>query len=643
MNGIAKKRVILTGLIVAAMASPVWAADTVSDTDSESAVKHIDTVVVTASKTKETIKAAPQAVEVITAEDMNNLGADNLITGLQLADNLSLSGATQSGTGNQVMLRGMDSRHTLILVDGRRMSGEDTAQTANIYTLSRINLNNVERVEIVRGAASALYGSDAMGGVINIITKKDAPAGGSVGVSTGNREITNWYSYHTGQQGRWNVSADARFTKVREVNVASSSSTSSNPVYNQPSLYGNKQFYNLSTTYDFENANNNQLRFDASYWTSKMQTSSNNKASIARYNQDGYDLSMTYSGKTEKNEYQIRTYYDRLNREYRPASSSLNEDGKYYNFVVEAHDTMYANDAHTITFGGEYRKNFYEGTRLQDEAAHEVDSMAAFVEDTWQVNDKWILQPAVRYEYNDQFGSNVSPKLGTTYNFTNNFRVKANYGLGYRAPSISDLYMNFSHTVGTFSYRILGNSDLEPEKSKNFDVSLEGERGKMFAKVTYYDNRVKNLIDYTTVGYISGFLTMKYINVDEARIKGVESTLGYNFSDRLNFKLTHNYIHATDESDGSRLANRPRSISTAQLSYDNKEVNGYNITLWDSFTEDYYFNSKYYSFNTLNVSATKRINKDLSVFAAVENILNKEIDDLYMFGRVWRIGAEMKF
>lgn len=643
MNGIAKKRVMLTALVVSALAAPVWAADTASDTDSESTVKHIDTVVVTAAKTQETIKAAPQAVEVITAEDMKKLGADNLVTGLQLADNLNLSAGTQSGTGNQVMLRGMDSRYTLILVDGRRMTGEDTAQSANIYTLSRINLSNVERIEIVRGAASALYGSDAMGGVINIITKKGGESSGSVGISTGNREITNWYSYTSGKQGRWNVSADARFTKVREINVASSSSTASNPIYNQPSLYGNKQFYNVSATYDFENANKNELRFDTSYWTSKMQTSSNNKSSTARYNQDGYDLSMTYSGKTEKNEYQIRTYYDRLNREYRPASSSLNEDGKYYNFVVEAHDSMYVNDAHTLTFGTEYRKNAYAGTRLEDQAKHEVDSVAAFVEDTWQVNDKWILQPAVRYEYNEQFGSNVSPKLGTTYNFSKNFRFKANYGLGYRAPSISDLYMNFSHTVGTFSYRILGNEDLKPEKSKNFDISLEGERGKMFAKVSYYDNRIKNLIDSTMVGYISGFLTYKYVNVDQARIKGVETTWGYNFNDRLTFKLSHNYIHATDESDGSRLANRPKSISTAQLSYDNKKVNGYNITLWDSFTEDYYFNNKYYSFNTLNVSATKRINQNFSVFAAVENILNKEINDLYLFGRVWRVGAEMKF
>lgn len=631
MNLRAKKQIILSTLILTAMAAPVWAA-----------TSQTDTVVVTASKTAETIKESPQAVEVVTAEEMKKLGADNLITGLQLADNLNLSAGTQSGTGNQVMLRGMDSRYTLILVDGRRMSGEDTAQSANIYTLSRINLSNVERVEIVRGSGSTLYGSDAMGGVINIITKKATEEQGTVGVVTGNREISNWYSYSTGKQGRWSASADVRFTKVRPINVLSSSS-SSGDVYNQPSLYGNKQYYNVSTTYDFENANHNELRFDGSYFKSKLQTSSNNMSSIARYNQDGYDLSMTYAGKTDKNDYQIRTYYDRLNREYRPASSSLNEDGKYYNFVVEAHDTMYANDDHTITFGGEYRKNYYEGTRLQNAAAHEVDSTAVFLEDTWQVNDKWIVQPAVRYEYNDQFGSNVSPKVGTTYNFNDHLRLKANYGLGYRAPSISDLYMNFSHTVGTFSYRVLGNPDLEPEKSRNFDIALEGERGKAFAKVSYYDNKIKNLIDSTVVGYISGFLTMQYVNIDEARIRGVESTLGYNFSDRLTFKLTHNYIHATDESDGSRLANRPKSISTAQLSYDNGETNGYNITLWDSFTQDYYFNNKYYTFNTLNISATKRINENLSVFAAVENILDKEINDLYLFGRVWRVGAELKF
>lgn len=153
----------LCGAIFSTLLAPVYVTHAMDTSDN-------NIVVITASKREETIKNSPAAVQVITQSDMKRLGADTVESALQLADNINLSEAGM--TGNQVMIRGMESRHSLVLVNGRRLAGEDASNTTNVYTLRRINLDQVDRIEIVRGSSSALYGSDAMGGIINIITKQ---------------------------------------------------------------------------------------------------------------------------------------------------------------------------------------------------------------------------------------------------------------------------------------------------------------------------------------------------------------------------------------------------------------------------------------------------------------------------------------
>ena len=133
MKRVKSKELVLHAMTLAVLLAPVYGV--------QAADLATDMVVVTASKTEETVKTAPQAVEVVTAEDMKRMGATDLVSALQLADNVSL--AESAMTGNQVMLRGMDTKHTLILVDGKRIAGEDTDSTANVYTLGRMSLDTV--------------------------------------------------------------------------------------------------------------------------------------------------------------------------------------------------------------------------------------------------------------------------------------------------------------------------------------------------------------------------------------------------------------------------------------------------------------------------------------------------------------------
>lgn len=656
-------------------------------------------VVVTASKKAETIKAAPQAVEVITAEDMKQMGATDLVSALQLADNVSLSESAM--TGNQVMIRGMDTKHSLILVDGKRIAGEDTDSTANVYTLGRMSLDTVERIEIVRGATSSLYGSDAIGGVINIITKVPDTESTTVGFNSGTRQVNNYYRYNTGKVGRWNVTAGAQFTKVRPINIFTETVASANKVgsegYNRY-LFGNRQNFDVSATYDFENANQNKIRLDANYFKEHLRTEladvqglnrgmkyDQQKDKVEHYDNAGYGMGVTYTGKTEKNDYMVRTYYNQLKKEYdmknnvdfsflgrfSPRAQQMMEKmypksdydkAKYYTWVTEAQNTMSVNEQHTLTFGGEYRKVYYAGTRLGGQAdakgiknqeAHTVNSYAGFLEDTWQVNDKLILQPSVRYEHHSSFGSNVSPHIGLNYNITDTLRFKANYGRAFKAPTVSELYMNMWHSPGPIMVNVVGNPKLEPEKSRNFDVSLEGEYGNTFGKITYYNNKVSNLINYNQwTDSQTRLIHAEYVNVNKAQINGVELSLGHKLSDRLTLKGTYNYIDAQDKSKNTRLLNRPKSVMTIQLVYDDNKSTGYSAMLWNTFTHDYAYSasngrgsSSYdlYSFNTLNASVTRRFNSDFSAFVAVNNILDKQVADLNMYGRLWRVGAEMKF
>ena len=199
----------LYGAIFSTLVAPTYVTHAMDASDN-------NIVVVTAPKRAETIKNSPAAVQVITQADMKRLGADTVESALQLSDNINLSEAGM--TGNQVMIRGMESRHSLVLVNGRRLAGEDASNTTNVYTLRRINLDQVNRIEIVRGPSSALYGSDAMGGIINIITKQPTDTTDmlqSLGVSSGTKHEQAYYALSSGNQGRWNASFNMNVTKER--------------------------------------------------------------------------------------------------------------------------------------------------------------------------------------------------------------------------------------------------------------------------------------------------------------------------------------------------------------------------------------------------------------------------------------------
>lgn len=647
------KKAWITWAVLTALTVPAYAASADGAADG-SAVTTKD-VVVTATRTEADVKMVPNTVEVITADDIEKLGATDVYSALRLADNVQIMN-TSTGFGHRISMRGMSSDSTLILINGQRTAIEDTETTQNLLALDRINVHNIERIEIIRGAASAQYGSDALAGVINIITKKSTGKPSvTVGATTGTTNMSNYYHIDLGRQGKFSSTFDMNFSKDRQW---TEHEVSGLPVKN---LQGPKQSYNFSGTYEL--GENKNLNLDLGYYKDKLSGDWSHKEynlgawggivrlQDAKLETERRDASLSLTGKTKKDDYMVRTFYSKLDKfrflPYTALAKEYGETNKYSIWGIEAKNSHKVNGDHTLTYGTEYDRYDVDGVNFGKDGDNgkNLNTYAAYIQDEWLLGDKWEIIPAVRYDHHSEFGSKTTPHIGVTYLANDHNRFKANWGEGYKAPSVSELYMDYTH-MGVLT---LGNPNLRPEESKNWDLSYEGEWGKTFGKITYFHNDIDNMISTRAVGGRHGY--NEYYNIDgTTKTHGVELTLGRKLSRDLDVKVTSNWTSASNkvasaESSAHGVDGIADNITTLQLAYDDHRAYGYNATLWEQWVHDYYESdsSQTYSYNTLNFVINKKYGDAVRLFAGVDNIFNKKIDAIYLDGRIWRTGIEFKF
>jgi len=740
MKNVSKKRLaLLTALVVSSVANMGFAAEA----DEMDAYEGAD-FVVTATRTALEKKEVPVAVEVITEQKIKDLGAYSVQDALRLASNVDVQ--DNGMTGNQVQLRGNDTMHTLILIDGKRMAAENTQSSQNAYELKRINIADVERIEVIRGNGSALYGSDAMGGVINIITKKATSPRMSVAMHTGTKDEATSFSYASGRQGKVAVKIGGGIEKIRKIDsgVYDSISSSYTSEASTTNMYGTRRFLNTGINYAFDenhdldltmNFMREQLKSDSwnsrgadytncqmttlgkfiesmtgmdlstmppavankmlaqfgNYTVDNLNDSMPNPMTISYYpmrslhyyDNNRSDFSLGFNGKDGKHDYNVRAYFSELRKENTSHYINLNTNTKkdvdfdqnnYKQFVIEGKDSYKMDDHNTLTWGIEYKKDTMDGTHLRNSGSNlkyltingitkpssEVSSetMAVYMQDELRVGNKLLLIPAVRIDHHDSFGTHTSPKIGLTYSMSDNARIKANYGKGYRAPTLYELYSKMEKSgMAPMTVHVLGNPDLDPETSTNFDFGFETELGKLSSKISYFHNSIKNMIDgddydgpetQTNPGIWS-----KYVNYGKVKIEGVETELGYNFDEHWSLRGVYNYLDAKDQQTGNRLAYRARHNGLVQLTWTDAKENPLTVNLYNRYYFDYHQSNsaKYqhdYSFSTTGLTISKQFNKNYRVYAGVDNIFNKSfLYDTYhtysIDGRMWRVGAEMTF
>ena len=611
-----RKSTLLTLSILMGLTSCTQASEVIQTPD----------VVVTATKTQQEVKAVPNAVEVITSEDIEQLGATDIYSALKLATNVDVS---QIGAGHRLMVRGKNAG-ALVLLDGRRMSNEYSSMTRGAFDLDKINLSSVERIEIVRGAASAQYGADAESGVINIITKKSKEQSVTVGANTGTDVMNNYYRFDLGQQGKFNGVVNANFAKYRKREFVGGTGTN---------YFGPRTNYDFSGTYAFND--NNNLDFYIGYYDEKSKkitdySSMGMGKSSTNYDKTNQDYSIAYNGKGDNSNYMIRAYYNRYDKEeYKDSKNNSHKQNTFDTLGIEAKNTVQAGDEHLLTYGVEYKNIGVEGPILALGEGNSKDNSAyaGYIQDEWFINDKILFIPAVRYDHDEQFGGKTTPKLGATYFLSDNSRIKANWGKSWRAPNLVELYAGFT--------TIYGNPDLKPEEATTWELGFEAEKDNNWLKLNYFNSKYDNLITYDKVNGKNTF-----INAQDAKTDGVEFEVGRQFDDNWSIRATSNWLNAKD-SDGEKVSATADNISTLELNYDDNDINGYSAKLWNSWVSNYHYANENYDYNTLNFVVNKKFafddGRNGRVYAGVDNIGDKKIGDIYLEGRIWRVGAEITF
>lgn len=681
----------------------------------------LDAVVVTATRTENDVKNVPASTQIITSSDIKKSGATNVRDAITDFANITMTKKVRGG-GHEIIVRGMSTDKSLIMVNGHRVANEaDGSGLGNANALDRINVDNIEKIEIVKGPSSALYGSEAMGGVINIITKGSKEAEVRTGLVNSSEDFTNWWHLDSGEIGKFSATLDMRFNKIRRDGDDTDFLTDS---------FGTAQTYNFNANYHFND--HNYLNFYVDHYTQNLkrdlythkrdnikvnfpekmrpmgQASMTGEGSmedaLANYHYKQQTYGLSWNGKTARNDWQIQTYLSKFDWEsdirysgmqfkgHVPAGLSpmtgrmwdsifkgfmAGDSGEYKNdvnvnsnkiFVIEGRNSTKINDNHRITYGAEYIKNTVKGTNFGDDnqfgvthigsvskngvtkeiSEKEIDTYAAYLQD--EINyGKWFIVPAIRYDHHENFGSHTSPKLGLTYKANDTFRVKANYGKGFKAPTIQNLYCKLVTHMGQAGIITVNpNANLRPETSNSWDVGVEKEWGKLSTSLTYFDTKLENMITTTPIGDKE----YRCINVGNVRIKGIEHTLGYELSPMWKFKVNSTWLDAVNKDKNQPLPQRSRLSQIYSLSFDDGKDIGWSAVLWDELNYKYVtpvtVNGNMVAgpkktYNLLNFTLTRKINKDTKIYGSVQNIFDKVDSDCDLDGRYWSLGWEHKF
>jgi outer membrane receptor for ferrienterochelin and colicins len=620
----------------------------------------LDEVVVTATKTDMKKKAVPASVEVISQEDIRARGAHTLKDVISTATSVSLNRSTGR---DAISIRGFDSRFSMILIDGKRISSEIDQN----YELDRISLENVERIEIVRGPVSSLYGTEAMGGVVNIITKRATEPAFSVsldhGAFSGDRGAKDRYqfTYDSGIQGKTGVTISG--SRLENNAVFKSNGTTYAP-------YGERE--NISARLDYQLSEKETVSLTAGYmnedtreYAYKTNPSGVQIKTNINDNNERYEYSLSYNKQQAPNDSvflraYLSEYYKKLDV-YNVATSKLMNFGDSHRTVpgFEARLTREAGPQHVLTYGGEYRPEKFRGTGVktgqgiysitrggikQEGSGIDLDYSALYVQDQWQVSPKLLAVTSLRYDDSSKFESNLSPKVGLTYEATPDSRLKLNVAKGFRSPTPNQLYINSSVNRNGTNITLLGNDQLQTEKSNSYELSLEQDWGKATGKLTYFVNKLDNMID--EVRLPSGN-QLTYQNISQVTMQGVEAELSYPLSDTLSWSANYTNLDATNDEKNTRLVNRARHKLASRLSYNDHD--SVRANLWCEFYSDFlyadvgYDSGKNKSYALWNVNLEKTLTKNHTLSVGVENLLNKKDDDLCLQGAFVHSEIRMKF
>lgn len=582
----------------------------------------LDPVVVTATRQSQRANEAIAEVTIIDRQDIEQAGPATML-GELLGRSAGIEFGRSGGRGadESVFIRGTNSGHALVLVDGVRVGSATTGATA----LQLIPLAQIERIEVLRGPASALYGSDAIGGVIQIFTKApgDAPLF-SAQIGAGSASTYETSVAHANRIGNLSYSLKAGASGTHGINAIESPTY---PGYNP----------------DRDGYRNTNLNANASYNFSKdaeIGAGFFNSLSTSRY--DAYQLDAFFNSVNANFDYQMR---HRVSGAFAYATLAPTSFWKSTLKITQGEDrtespesiigdpvSYFKTTQKQYTWQNDLKLPLGSALVALERLEQEVDSTKNYSQKARTIDSALLgwnavvgshaFQANLRSDDNSQFGQHETWLLGYGYQLAPSWRVAGSYGTAFKAPTMNDLYFPLTPGVGG------GNANLKPEESRNAEASLRFQQGATQARITYFRNKINNLIEWTTDP--NTFFSTP-ANVGQAVIDGVEISAGTALGNWL-LNANATFQDPRDQDHHQQLRRRAKAFGLVSATYvagafkggiEFKAVGGrYDDPHWQTGLNQVHMGG----YALTNLFANYAFTKEWQAFARVDNLFDRHYD-----------------
>lgn len=530
----------------------ISAQSILKDKDDKELSVLLNEVVITGTGTEHYLKDAPVQTEVITGKVLEQYQARNID---DLLSGLSPSLTFHDGDmGSHIQLNGLNNDYILIMVNGKRMNEDVGGQN----DLNQLNPANIERIEIVKGAASSLYGSDAIAGVINIITKRNREK----------MELTN--TTRVGEHGdvRQSTSFGFNYGKLKSVTGVNFRHTDG---WRNTDLQWDHNQINSGSTMLTVNRSSNYTISENLEW--QVNDKLNLNAEGTYY--ERWVMRSHGPWKYQSNDFYYRNYtfaaggkYKLNKRNYLSADISYGRYGYFYDYklneytdyvldgdrhkpityyagqrikqsiqkqaLAQVKGVFYLGDQHIINAGIEYQYNHLESPHRVTGDNASVYTLAAYAQEEWTATENLTLTAGVRGTQHKETGLNFSPKISALYKINNCINLRTSYALGYKAPTIKELYYNYSGVIGGGALTAYhGNTDLKAQTSQYASIGFEYVGKKFQASITGYMNHMRNMIELVEIPrtpeekLLEIEKSKQYQNLTKAHVYGMDFTFSY--------------------------------------------------------------------------------------------------------------------
>ncbi len=647
----------------------------------------LDPVVVTGNGHRQMLKSTTTPVHVLSKALINEAGVTDFQDAMsRLMPQISFS---PNAMGSYIRVNGLGNKYVLILINGKKVIGDISGNV----DLNRINMSNVKRIEVLDGAASALYGSDAIGGVINIIT--DQPVEDLIKATSNTRVsgkgqwsqgvnldiATKYVDSHTSffheeadsyQLSDKEMDSDGNVTTTIDVDYIGYTSNvvgqhfDFRPLKNLTLYAGGQYNYKMTDRPLPVEGQNGGYYYDMRYEGWRWNAG-------AKYMLGKHELQLDFVG----DDYRSGNKYKADYNSYKLGDYARTKRQKYYEGELKGVFHFY-NNATTI-IGADWRKDYLNATN--GDVDNSVNTFAAYVQHDTKIFDDLSATVGLRYTHHEAFGNNFTPKVSLMYS-PGNFRIRASYSRGFRAPGLDELYYHYFKLMGKRPVITFGNKDLDAEQSHYASFSVQYTNNIFSISVMGYLNFVKDMIVKETItvddairaelskefpeiteAQMANLKTYgRYVNSDKGIVKGIQVNASVNITRDLSLLANYAYTYGQSRSAGvwKTLERTYKNSGTAALNYRHTWGGFYtlNANVNGRFQSRTYYpdyeDAPGYGVVNVNTTHTFKIGRmlDLIPSIGVDNIFNK-VDDristtnirhaLYSPGRMLVVGLKINF